>query len=288
MEAMHTTVHDPHVDTMRARSVSLARRLLSGSGRAAMVAYDLEPLVEARALCHGMTATGDLVVACLADDAVPATTWSGDALRVRLDIVKEAPESAVRITACALHLLGTLEWVDEDDIQDFIADADLDPQVTDLATMVGGRLGVVRSDRVLVHDSAGVSPLSFGEVAGLHPAAGPRPSGCRSFPDADQEWSARDLVGRLSAAQLTGLMTAAAEGWDAGVKLSSRAEVTCSHTEGRVFCVDIDRTGLTLMSVTLGRASVQFLAFDKPADALDELADRLGQLVAVGSVQPTE
>ncbi len=287
MEPVHTTIQDPRVDTMRARSVSLARRLLSGAGRAALVAYDLEPLIEARALCHGMSATGDLVVACLADDAVPTTTWADGALRVRLDIVKEAPESAVRITACAVHLLGTLEWLSADDIEDYLADAELDPRITELATMVGGRLGIVRSDRVLLHDSAGVSPLPFGEVAGLHPAGGAQ-WGCRSFPDVEQEWDARDLVGRLSKSQLTGLLTAAAAGWDAGVKLSSRAEVTCSHTEGRVFCVDIDRTGLTLMAVTLGRASVQFLAFDEPADALDELADRLGQLVAAGSVQPTE
>lgn len=286
MEPVRTTVEDPRVDTMRARSVSLARRLLSGAGRAALVAYDLEPLVEARALCHGMSATGELVVACLADDAVPVTSWTDSPLRVRLDIVKEAPESAVRITACAVHLLGTLEWLPEEDVDGYLAVADLDPRITELATMTAGRLGIVRSDRVLLHDSAGVSPLSFGEVAGLHPAGGTR-WGCRSFPDAEQEWDARDLVGRLSASQLTGLLTAAA-GWDAGVKLSSRAEVTCSHTEGRVFCVDIDRTGLTLMAVTLGRASVQFLAFDEPADALDELADRLGQLVAAGSVQPTE
>ncbi len=287
MEPIHTTVQDLRVDTMRARSVSLARRLLSGAGRAALVAYDLEPLVEAGALCHGMSATGELVLACLADDAVPATTWEGGKLRVRLDIVKEAPESAVRITACAAHLLGTLEWLPAEDVQDYLAGAGLPPQLAGLATMVGGRLGIVRSDRVLVHDSAGVSPLSFGEVAGLHPAGGSRP-GCRSFPDAEQEWTARDLVGRLSTSQLGGLLAAATAGWDAGVKLSSRAEITCSHTEGQVFCVDIDRTGLTLMAVTLGRATVHFLAFDEPADALDELADRLGQLVAVSSAQPTE
>lgn len=288
MEPIHTTVQDLRFDTMRARSVSLARRLLSGAGRAALVAYDLEPLVEAGALCHGMSATGELVLACLADDAMPATTWEGGRLRVRLDIVKEAPESAVRITACAVHLLGTLEWLPAEDVHDYLAGAELDPQLAGLATMVGGRLGIVRSDRVLVHDSAGVSPLSFGEVAGQHPAAGTRPPGCRSFPDAEQEWSARDLVGRLSVSQLDGLLAAATAGWDAGVKLSSRAEVTCSHTEGQVFCVDIDRTGLTLMAVTLGRATVHFLAFDEPADALDELADRLGQLVAVSSAQPTE
>ena len=108
MEPVRTTVQDARVDTMRARSVSLARRLLTGAGRASLVAYDLAPLVEAGALSHGLSADGDLVVACLADDAVPATTWTDGPLRVRLDILKGAPEWAVRITACAVHLLGTL------------------------------------------------------------------------------------------------------------------------------------------------------------------------------------
>ncbi|MFT4296346.1 MAG: hypothetical protein QM582_13130 [Micropruina sp.] len=267
--------------------MSLARRLLTGSGRASLVAYDLSPLVEAGALCHSMTVTGDLVVACLADDAVPATTWTDGPLRVRLDIVKEAPEWAVRITACAVHLLGELEWLPGELLPQYLADAGLDQRVTELATATGGRLGIIRTDRVLVHDSAGVLPLSFGEVAGVHPATGQPWSG-RSFPDAEQEWEARDQVGRLSSEELAELVFAAAAGWGAGATLSSRAEVTCAHTEGQVYCVDVDRTGLTLMAVELGRATVHFLAFGKPADSIDELIDRLDQLVNAACGQPTE
>ncbi len=276
MEPVHTTVQDARADTMRARSLSLARRLLSGAGRASLVAYDLAPLIEAGALCHGLTTTGELVVAGLADDAVPASTWTDGPLRVRLDIVKEAPESAVRITACAVHLLGELEWLPGEDVGDYVEDAGLDPRLVEIATTMGGRLGVVRTDRVLVHDSAGVFPLMFGEVAGQHPAGGTSWGG-RSFPDAEQEWTARDLVGQLSAERLARLTRAAANGH--GVTLSSRAEVTCSHTEGQIFCVDVDRTGLTLMSVELGRASVHFVPFGRPADAIDELAERIGRLV---------
>lgn len=241
-----------------------------------MVAYDLAPLVEAGALCHGLTDTGELVVAGLADDAVPASTWSDGPLRVRLDILKEAPESAVRITSCAVHLLGELEWLSADEVADYVEGAGLGPRLVEIATTVGGRLGTVRTDRILVHDSAGVCPLSFGEVAGQHPAGGVS-WGVRSFPDAEQEWTARDLVGRLSAERLAQITRAAANGH--GVTLSSRAEVTCSHTEGQVFCVDVDRTGLTLMSVELGRASVHFVPFGRPAHTLDELAERIGRLV---------
>lgn len=288
MEPVHTTVQGALADTVRARSVSLARRLLSGAGRASLVAYDLVPLAEAGALCHGLSADGDLVVACLADDQVPATTWTETPLRVRLDVIKEAPEWAVRITACAVHLLGVLEWLPGELLDGYLAEAGLDPQLVELATAVGGRLGIVRTDRVLVHDSAGVLPLSFGEVSDGDPAGDQAPSGFRSFPDAEQEWVARDLVGRLSSAQLAGLVMVAATGWDSGVTLSTREESACSHTEGQVFCVDIDRTGLTLMSVDLGRASVHFLAFDEPADTIDELTDRIEQLVDAGCDQLTE
>lgn len=276
MEPISTTLRSGHADTMRARSVSLARRLLAGAGRASLVAYDLAPLKEAGALCHGLSAGGHLVVACLADDESPATTWDDGSLRVRLDVVKEAPESAVRITACAVHLLGVLEWLPGELLPGYLAGADLDPRLVEIATTVGGRLGVVRTDRVLVHDSAGVLPLSFDEAVGT------------SFPDAEQEWAARDLIGRLTAGQLAGLVEAAASGWGAGVTLSTREEHACSHTEGQVFCVDVDRTGLTLMSVDPGRASVHFVGFDEPADDIDELTDRLGQLVDVWCGQPTE
>jgi hypothetical protein len=265
-------VHSSHTvqaDTLRARSLSLARRLLAGAGRASLVAYDLAPLVEAGALSHGLSAHGDLVVACLTDREVPATTWNSTSLRVRLDVVKEAPEWEVRITACAVHLLGELEWLAGDLVEDYLTEASLDPQLVELATAPGGRLGVVRTDRVLVHDIAGVLPFAYDEVVERR----------GSYPDPDQEWTARELLGRLPVAQLTGLAYAAASGWTAGVTLSVREEAACPHVEGHVFCVDVDRTGLTLMSVDLGRVSVHFVAFDHEVENDNELADRIGQLV---------
>ncbi|MFT3859765.1 hypothetical protein [Micropruina sp.] len=269
---MHST-NAEQTDTLRQRSLSLARRLLAGAGRASLVAYDLAPLVEAGALSHGMSAHGDLVVACLTDREIPATMWHSTPLRVRVDVVKEAPEWEVRITACAVHLLGELEWLAPDLVADYLSQAALDPQLVELATAPGGRIGIVRTDRVLVHDIAGVLPFAYDEVAERRD----------SFPDRDQEWAARDLLGQLPPAQLAGLAYAAASGWMSGVTLSVREEAACPHIEGHVFCVDVDRTGLTLMSVDLGRACVHFVAFDRPVDASDELADRIGQLVEASS-----
>lgn len=251
----------------QARAVSLAQRLLSGAGRASLLAYDLAPAIEAAALAHGLSRTGDLLVACIADDEIPATTWERTPLRVRMDIVKEAPEWSVRITSCALHLLGTLEWLTGEARDRYLADG-VSPWLTELASSPGGRLGVVRTDRVLVHDCAGVTPLVLQELADAP-----------VFPDTEAEWEARELVGRLSSAELDELLDAAASGWAGATMLAGSSTGSCPHMQRQVFCVDVDRTGLTLMDVEPGRAAVVVLGFDQPADSIKELADGLHQLL---------
>jgi hypothetical protein len=257
--------------------VSLAQRLLSGAGRASLLAYDLAPTTEASALAHGLSRTGELLVACIADDEIPATTWERTPLRVRFDIVKEAPEWSARITACALHLLGTLEWLTDETRDRHLADG-VSPWLTELASSPGGRLGVVQTDRVLLHDCAGVTPLALEELADV-PA----------FPGAEAEWEARDVVGRLSPAELDELLGAAASGWLAATVLAGSSAGGCSHMQRQVYCVDVDRTGLTLMDVEPGRTAVVVLGFDQPADSIEELADGLHQLLesAARSVQHT-
>ncbi len=277
MDPVRSTISAALADTVRDRTISQARRLLGGAGRASLVAYDLDPLAEAGALCHALSSDGDLVVACLSDPNVPATQWGETSLRVRLDVVKEAPEWSVRITACAVHLLGELEWLPDALVAGYVARAGLPEQLVEIGTAEGGRLGVVRTDRVLVHDTAGVTPLDFALVAGQHPNL---PLGAaESFPDPEQEWRARDLVGELTDWQLAGLFDAATDGWEAALTVSQRVEPSCSHVDGQVFCVDLDRTGLTLMAVRDGETTLTFFAFHRPVDVTDELIDRLDQLV---------
>lgn len=252
----------------QARAVSLARRLLAGAGRASLIAYDLAPSVEAAALVHGLSREGELLVAGIADDEIPVTTWERTPLRVRFDIVKEAPEWSVRITSCALHLLGMLEWLPDDLRDEYLADG-LSPAMAELAGAPGGRLGIVRTDRVLLHDCSGVTPLAFEELAD-EPAV---------FPSAAAEWEARDLVARLSQHELDELLTAAAAGWDAAAVLAGSSTGGCAHMGRQIFCVDIDRTGLTLMEVAPGLTAVVVFGFEEPADSMEELADGLHQLL---------
>ena len=291
MDPVRSTISAAHADTVGARRRSLALRLLGGAGRASLVAYDLDPLIEAGALCHALSVSGDLVIACVRDPQVPATQWGETSLRVRLDVVKEAPESAVRITACAVHLLGELQWLPDELVPGFLAGAELPEPLVELGTGTGGRIGVVHTDRVLVHDSAGVTPLAYSGLmrSGLDTLdqLGGGLDRLASFPDRDQEWAARDRVGELSEWQVAGLLDAAAHGWEAASTLSQRREPTCSHVDGQVFCVDLDRTGLTLMTLRDGETTVTFFAFHRPVDAADELIDRLDQLVETGeAVRP--
>ncbi|WP_428536391.1 hypothetical protein [Propionicimonas sp.] len=262
-----------HDEALRARSVSLVHRLLSGAGRASVVAYDLAPVVEAEAITHALSDVGELMVACVADEDVPLSTGGQLPVRVRMDVVKEAPEWSVRITACAAHLLGVLEWLDGDVRDSYLTGAGLPARMVELASARGGRLGIVRTERVLLHDATGVTPVPFDEIADLAVSATP------SFPDADDEWAARELFARLSPSDVSDLLDAAAAGWDAAFPLSVREQGGCPHLDGQVFCVDVDSNGLTVMDVDSGLTTVVLFTFDTPAKSVEELADRLGQLL---------
>jgi hypothetical protein len=242
-----------------------------------MLAYDLAPLVEAEAVCHGLTRDGEFVVACVRDDEAPVTTWDGTPLRVRLELVKEAPEYSVRITAYAVHLLGVLDWLEDDVRERYVEGAGLPPRLAELASGPAGRLGIVRTDRVLLHDSSGVTPLGFEDLVG-HTTS--RSCG---FPGVDAEWAARELVGRLSPDEVGTMLNAAASGWGAALPISERKAGGCPHLGNQIFCVDVDSVGLTLMEVESGLTSVTILLFDEPASSAEELGDRLERLIESSS-----
>ncbi|MFT4109594.1 hypothetical protein, partial [Propionicimonas sp.] len=277
MEDVETTISVMHDEALRARSISLVHRLLSGAGRASVVAYDLAPVVEAEAITHALSDVGELMVACIADEEIPLTTWGQLPVRVRMDVVKEAPEWSVRITACAVHLLGVLEWLDGDVRDSYLAGAGLPARMVELASARGGRLGIVRTERVLLHDATGVTPVPFEEIAerAVRTVA--------SFPDADAEWAARELFGRLAPTDVSDLLEAAAAGWDAAFPLSVREQGGCPHLHGQVFCVDVDSNGLTVMDVDSGFTSVVLFTFDTPATSVEEQGHRRGQHLRGGA-----
>lgn len=267
-------------DVLPVRAASLALRLLSGAGVPSLFGYAPGPSGGCETLWHGLSSRGELLVAAVDTFDSPITAAPElEPINVRLDVVKESPEWAARITACALHLLGTLEWLPQDVAAAHLAEVDVNPLVVEAAAMPGGRLGVIHTDRVVLHDSAGVTPMPFADVV-----ASAAPAGI--FPAPADELAAREEMGSLSQADLTALFVLANDDWDAALPLTAQPVTTCPTLHGRVLCVDVDRTGLTLMQVdAVGTRTVLF-AFERPVGSLGELSDRIGRLAACARVRP--
>jgi hypothetical protein len=258
------------------RAMSLALRLLGGAGLPSLHGYAPGPTGSCEAIWHGLSSRGDLVVAAVETFNNPLTAASdGEPVNVRLDIVKESPEWAARITASTLHLLGTLEWLPAEATDDYLVG--VNPLVAEAATLPGGRLGVIRTDRVVLHDSAGIAPMPFAEVLASGPA--------NAFPSRDQELAAREEFGRLRQAELATLFELADNGWVGAVPLSHHHVETCPSLHGRVLCVDIDRSGATLMQVDEGVIRTALFPFPTPAGSLADLSDGFGHLAASAAVR---
>ena len=164
----------------------MARRLLSGAGCASLTAYRLDDGAPSQLGLHALDVTGSIIVAAHPAADHPMVDVPCEApVEVRLDVALEAAEPGLRITTATVHLLGVLTWLD-DGGRDAVLSGSVagchcaitgeDP-LTDLAELArapGGRLGVVETSRIMVHDAMGVSGHTMEEV--LDPdAKGVRP-----------------------------------------------------------------------------------------------------------------
>lgn len=257
----------------RLRAASLAQRLLGGAGRASLSAYDLIPATESGAVAHGLSDDGQLIVACIADESTPLTSSAFQRVRVRLDIVKEAPNPAVRITACTVHLLGELVWLDGEDLAPHLRETN--PDIAAVASAPRGRVGVIHSNRLVVHDACGVTALPLDEAIATH----------RAFPALDSSWEAHERASRITAEEMADIWGAAHAGWTAATLFSGGSAGGCPDKGRQLLCVDIDRTGLTVMSVEPQASSVAVIDFSTPANNTQELTEGLCQLLKSAAAQ---
>lgn len=254
------------VDTAHdARALSLAHRLLAGTGSASLVAYRAQGRAVLDSLVHGLSDTGMLVVAAIPQAehrsafAVPAGTATSamgneDAgqVDVRGEIVAYGPEISVRVLAATAHFLGRLEWVERD------AGArlgHLPERVAGVLEHPDARLGLVRTDRVLLHDGTGVTAFTLESLAEHHRSCSVR--------DAQQlDDQVVDVVGAVHPDELGDLFEAGARGWLPARILSTAASTAaCTSLSGRVYWVDADATGITLMRADGQRQTVMHLPF---------------------------
>ncbi|MDN6557555.1 MAG: hypothetical protein L0K74_13900 [Acidipropionibacterium acidipropionici] len=265
-----------NADALAARTRSMARRLLAGAGSASLLAYRLSPDEFTASIAHGLTRSGQFVVAGRPDPSDPVTVVeAGEPVDVRVDLLKESPDPMVRLVAATVHALGVLTWLPREEARRLYAWGELPRDVADLVEDGRGRLGVIEVQRVVLRDSLGVTPMDFDDLEGRAPDE-PAPA----FPNGIDEWSAYDLVASVDESFLASICRSVDSGLIPGAICWRRPTVNaCGHTLGRVFLADIDSTGVTLMSVDEDETLAAFAAFRRPVTTLDDLAVQVSCLV---------
>ena len=249
----------------------MARRLLSGAGCASLTAYRLDDGAPSQLVLHALDVTGSIIVAAHPAADHPMVDVPCEApVEVRLDVALEAAEPGLRITTATVHLLGVLTWLD-DGGRDAVLSGSVagchcaitgeDP-LTDLAELArapGGRLGVVETSRIVVHDAMGVSGHTMEEV--LDPdAKGVRPL----LWSASETFGAQDEVKALGEGALEVLCDGVEQGSVPGIICSRRPSGGLHEALwGRVLCVDVSPHAVTLLR--LGRETTDTLQILLPA-----------------------
>ena len=269
-----------------ARKRSCAHRLLNGAGQAMLVAYREEPASNLTAVAHGIAADGSLVVAA-ADPMLIEVLASRDvdAMDVRVSIEKESPDPTVEIVASAVHFLGTARWLPLEETTEAVAAGVLPDRVAAIASAPGGCLAVVSMERVLLHDAAGVTPVSWEEVCRQGCEAEAEAAGGGDlFADSFGELLGLDVLSSFGCDSVNELFGAVMLGIVPGALLARQpVRISCEHVQTAVLCVDIDRTGLTLMRVSRDEAVTAFVPFAAPVVGGGELAREIGRLIELGS-----
>ena len=256
------------------RVVSLAHRMLAGAGRANVVAYRLEGQPTLPCLAHGFMPNGRMVMAAAPHPDVAALTPAGQTVDVRVDIAKFAPDPSVRIVAASAHFLAGLEWLTPGETDELLMTGELPELVAAVADTASGRLAIVSTARVVVHDGSGATPLSVDQVRAFGRELGD------SIAAVNTEAVALDAAVSVDPIDLAGMCDAAENGWIPAHLLTRKpSSGGCAHTRNRDFVVDVDLTGVTVLREGSTATSVYFVPFHRPTSSAQDLADNLASLL---------
>lgn len=216
------------------QSRSLARRMLSGDGAVELTAYRAGETLSSAV--HGVSRTGQLVVADVPNlfHSLGAFHTSAD-IEVRVDIARDSVDHTLALRLASVHLLGTLRWCRDTEAVHALG---LQGRVADLVHDVGPRVrvGVITTERILLHDCSGVSAHG---PAILVEATAPAP-GNDALQDAVLSTAAETLADIADAVLDGGL-----PGWAEPLEMpGSVLDIGPAH------CVDVDRGCVTLARFT--------------------------------------
>lgn len=257
------------------RRRSVLRRLLAGAARTDVTIFDQDPHCAFPTVGHGVIRCGAIVVA-VADDAPWFNLERSNApMRMRLDFMKSAPEWQADIIANTAHALGSIEWVSPDLVDGCLMADHFDPQFAIVASRPDVRVGTAAINEIHVHDSDGVGPVAVDDI--VDPALFEGLEGAL-FPDTSAEIHARDTLSRTWGTELSSLFAA-----PGAVELPFRHFDAPTELHGHTFCVDIDSTGLIIMQLEPGGASLAEVRFSSPVGSLLQLE---AALLALKSTLP--
>ena len=261
-----------------------------------MTAYRIDPSAPAAYVAHALRQDGSILIAACPSSGTPlALAPDSESTEVRLDITLDAAEPGVRITAATAHLLGSLTWADEQDTAPLLASARTpachcaitgdDPleRLAQIAGWPGGRLGVIATERVMLHCVTGVSSHTITEILAID-APDSETSPQRPAVSA---WSSHEVLAAHEAVTAVGqlglqaICDAVRDGEAPGWICSSRPSVgVCSSLWDRTLCVDVDAHGATLMRITGEEITTLVVAFPDGPSAAHEVGHSLERLAA--------
>lgn len=249
-----------------------------------MLAYRAEPAQSVQSMAHGVDAEGRFLVSWIGNACCPIPEshevnpvrdqTRPEPVPVRLEILRQSPDPMTRIAAASLHLLGSLYVLSDDERIDLLAERALPSMVADVAAMRGAHVGVLVSDRVLLHDCHGVTPLAFDALVGDPEGTAP------VFPTVANDLEAFECVACLEEPTLRRVCDSVMCGLLRGRVHSTKAVVNpCPAVADKVFCVDVDQTGILFMRVLNGQATSVVADFSHDVHNLEGLDAEVSALV---------
>lgn len=246
--------------------------------------YRLQPAVTLEFVAHGITAQGEFVIAtCLGDQSPLSLVDTTQPADVRVEILRETPDLGVRVLAASVHLLGTLRWLDPAEADQMRRRDLLPASIADLFEGADVLVGTIETDRVLLYDNSGVTPIHYRSVVAERIEVG-----ASVFPRPEEELDCHMLVAGVSACLLSSVCRAVIDGRVPG-SVCSRNPVTANGQLGHhMVCADVDRLGMTLLHVNSEEAITVFAEFEEPVTDLAQLRASVSRLVesSVSARQP--
>ena len=200
-----------------------------------------------------------------------STLPAGVGTVVRMDLVRHSHDVMLSVIAASAHLLGELVLLPNAAVARLLAEDQLPGRIAELARISGTRVGLVVTDRILVHDHGGVTPIPWEDLADA------RAEGTKAWCD---DFEAHDVVASRGCPALRQVCRAVIEGRIPGqASLRPSAPGLCGHVLDKVFCIDVDRSGITLMHVGEHETATVFAGFEAPPSTLSALTAQVARLV---------